>query len=99
MKKSLPFLTAALVLVAHSAASAATLAPLNNLETAVVSWAQTIGVIAFIACCLALVFAHDHMSQMMGSLTRVVLVVALAVTGVAFLGQLGINAAAGAWLQ
>ena len=99
MKKLLPILVPALVLVVHSAASAAGLAPLNQLETQVLGWAGAIGVIAFVAVCLTLVFAHDHISQMFGSMTRVVVACALAVTAAPFLASLGINAAAGAWLR
>ncbi len=99
MKKTLVTLVPALVLLVHTAASAAGLVPLNNLETNVLSWAGTISVIAFIAVCLTLVFAHDHMSTFLGSMTRVVVACALAVTGGTFLASLGINGAAGAWLR
>lgn len=99
MKKTLPFLVPALVLFVQNAASAAGLAPLNALETNVLGWAGNIGVIAFVAVCLTLVFAHDHLSQMFGSMTRVIVACALAVTAAPFLASLGINAAAGAWLS
>ncbi len=99
MKKTIIALVPALVLIVHSAASAAGLVPLNNLETNVLGWAGAISVIAFVAVCLTLVFAHDHMSQFLGSMTRVVVACALAVTAGTFLASLGINAAAGAWLR
>lgn len=91
--------TLSLWLAAHGAASAATLAPLDAFKTQVVSWAGDIGMIAFVAIVVALVFAHDHMQQMFGSLTRGIIAIALLVTGATWLGSIGIQTAGGAWLR
>jgi hypothetical protein len=99
LKKAIPLLVPVIVILAHSAASAAGLAPLNALETNVLSWASAISVIAFIAVCLTMALAHDHITAMLGSMTRVVVACALAVTAAPFLAGLGVNAATGAWLR
>jgi hypothetical protein len=100
--KKYALLTATLVWVAIStgAASAAGLAPLNSFATQVVTWASDIGMIAFVGVCAMMIFAHDHLHAMFGSLTRAVIVIALLVAGTTWLGSIGIAAAAGgAWLR
>jgi hypothetical protein len=99
LKKLIPALTIAIVAAANSAASAAALAPLDTFKTQVVTWAGDIGLIGFIAVVAAMVFAHDHLTTMFGSLTRIIIAVALIVTAGAWLGALGIQTAAGAWLR
>jgi hypothetical protein len=96
-----PLGTLAWVLVSTSAASAAGFAPLNSFTTQVVTWAQDIGMIAFIGILAMVVFAHDHLTSLFGSLTRAVVGIGLLVTGGTWLGSIGIAAAAGggAWFR
>lgn len=88
----------ALALVATDPAAAASLTVLNNFQTTVIGWGGVLSTIAFFGCGFMLLFAHDHMTQMMGTLTRWGIVAGLLGMGTTFLTTLGINSG-GAWLR
>lgn len=92
MKKALyPMLTVAVTLAATAPAAASTLAVLNNFETQVISWAGVLSTIAFFGAGFMLLFAHDHMTQMMGTLARWGVVAGALGLGATFLTNLGVN--------
>ncbi len=92
-------LTVALGIAATDPASAGTLAPLSSFATQVVSWAGNIAIIAFVGVIAAVVFAHDHLTAMFGTLTRAIIAIALLVLGSTWLASLGINATQGVSLR
>ncbi len=97
-KLVLPLSTLAWLALATAAASAGTFAPLNAFSAQVVTWAGNIGMIAFVGIVAMIVFAHDHLTSLFGSLTRGVIGIGLLVTGTTWLTSIGI-ATAGAWLR